>query len=103
MACYTCGVHGHLAKECPGGSHTYDNSACYNCGEWGHISRDCQKEKRCYNCGETGHLSTYAEHPSSPPSSVLTFVSRATSLPVSHLVDPFTTTTTQGVHEGEPG
>ncbi|KAI3891282.1 hypothetical protein MKX03_000110 [Papaver bracteatum] len=55
-ACYICGSHGHIYRECPdldgdddddtSGDSSSDGGgcrvgACYNCGEPGHFSREC--------------------------------------------------------------
>ena len=38
VKCYTCGEHGHMAKDCP-------QTKCYVCGETGHFARHCPNDK----------------------------------------------------------
>lgn len=56
--CFSCGVMGHMAKDCSKGQHSNSGGArprfqreplkCYNCGETGHFARSCKKPKKGY-------------------------------------------------------
>merc|ERR1712150_346130 len=53
QACYRCGKHGHMARECE-----VEEDVCYNCGSTGHIKRECTeslKKETCNGCGDEGH------------------------------------------------
>ncbi|CAO2831308.1 unnamed protein product [Amaranthus hypochondriacus] len=74
--CFSCGGHGHIARECVNNSRTFsggpprrgggsggDDGSCYNCGQVGHFARECRRDDgggsgdvSCYKCGQFGHF-----------------------------------------------
>ena len=64
-ACWTCGVSGHLSRDCPGIGNAAAGSTnelpvslpCTLCKDPGHSTQDCTTEvPTCSSCNVKGHL-----------------------------------------------
>lgn len=54
MKCITCGVVGHLSRNCPNEEKL---KPCGLCAQVGHDMRVCPQRSVCFNCGVPGHVS----------------------------------------------